>query len=127
MNTVGYRNPDADQPRSFAEKVVVSLLRLLLPPQSDNEEAAEFLRREIGKNDPNLEWVAVRPDSLIDEDEVSEYELFPEPLRSPIFNPGKTSRINVGHFMAKIVTDAEVREKWKGQMPVIYNREIAEI
>ncbi len=32
-----------------------------------------------------------------------------------------TSRINVGHFMADLITDEEIWNRWKGQMPVIYN------
>lgn len=36
MNTVGYRNPDYDGPRAFKERVVIALLRLLLPPHPDN-------------------------------------------------------------------------------------------
>ncbi|MCP4135133.1 MAG: NAD(P)-dependent oxidoreductase, partial [bacterium] len=55
------------------------------------------------------------------EEEVSEYEVHPSPIRSAIFNAGQTSRINVGHFMAGLVTDNHLWDRWKGQMPVIYN------
>jgi hypothetical protein len=68
-----------------------------------------------------VEWVAVRPDSLIDDDVVSKYEIHPSPTRSAIFNSGKTSRINVGHFMAELMTDDAVWSAWKGKTPVIYN------
>jgi nucleoside-diphosphate-sugar epimerase len=122
MNTTGNRNPDMDEKRSFGEKIVVGLLRVLLPPQADNEAAAEYLRTQIGQNDAVIEWVALRPDGLIDDDMVSEYTLHPSPTRSPIFDPGKTSRINVSHFMAELISDAATWEKWKGQMPVIYNK-----
>ena len=54
--------------------------------------AADYLRTDIGQNDQNIEWVAVRPDSLVDEEAVSKYEVYPSPIRSAIFNPGKTSR-----------------------------------
>jgi hypothetical protein len=66
--------------------------------------------------------VAVRPDSLIDEREVTEYEVYASPIRSALFNAGKTSRINVSHFMADLMTDDSLWNKWKGQMPVIYNK-----
>jgi hypothetical protein len=66
---------------------------------------------------------AVRPDTLINEDEVTEYEVHPSPTRSAIFDAGKTSRINVGHFMAELITDDELWNRWKGQMPVIYIKE----
>jgi hypothetical protein len=80
------------------------------------------LRTKIGQKDQAIEWVAVRPDSLKDASEVSAYEVFPSPTRSTIFNPGVTSRINVGHFMADLITNDEIWNKWKGQMPVIYNK-----
>ena len=123
MNTTGNRNRDLNEPFSFGERIVIGLVRLLIPPQPDNEKAADYLRKEIGQNNPSIEWVAVRPDSLIDTNEVSQYELHASPIRSAIFNPGKTSRINVGNFMAKLITDYEIWNKWKGQMPVIYNKE----
>jgi hypothetical protein len=101
---------------------VIGLLRLLLPPHADNEEAADYLRTEIGRKHPAVEWAAVRPDSLINEDTVTEYELFVSPTRSAIFDAGKTSRINVAHFMADLITDSHSWKKWMGQMPVIYNK-----
>ncbi len=122
MNTTGNSNRDLSEHISFAQKCVIGLLRLLLPPHVDNEKAADFLLTKISQNDPLIEWVAVRPDGLIDESEVTDYELHPSPIRSAIFDAGKTSRINVGHFMAELITDHEIWEKWKGQMPVIYNK-----
>jgi len=122
MNTTGNRNLDLNEPISFGQRCVIGLLRLLLPPQVDNEQSADYLRTRIGQSDHFIEWVAVRPDGLVDKDEVTEYELYPSPIRSAIFNAGKTSRINVGHFMADLITNDEVWNKWKGQMPVIYNK-----
>jgi hypothetical protein len=99
------------------------LIRLLVPPHRDNEQAADYLRIQIGQQDRAIEWAAVRPDTLINEDEVTEYEVHPSPTRSAIFDAGKTSRINVGHFMAELITDDELWNRWKGQMPVIYIKE----
>jgi putative NADH-flavin reductase len=123
MNTTGNSNRDLDEPRSLAERSVVGVLRVVLPPQADNEQAAEYLRTGIGQDDPDVEWVAVRPDTLIDEDHVTEYDVYPSPIRSGIFDPGQTSRINVAHFMAELITDDGTWDTWKGQMPVIYNKE----
>jgi L-rhamnose mutarotase len=100
---------------------VIALLRLLLPPHPDNEKAADFLRVNIGQRNPYIEWCAVRPDTLINEENVTGYSLHISPTRSALFNPGKTSRINVGHFMARLILDDDIWNKWKGQMPVIYN------
>lgn len=122
MNTTGNRNRDLPEPISFAQKCVILLLRLLLPPHVDNEQAADYLRTQIGQSDSMIEWAAVRPDGLIDAEEVSEIDVHPSPTRSAIFNAGKTSRINVGHFMAELITNDNTWAQWKGKMPVIYDR-----
>ncbi len=122
MNTAGNSNRDLDERVSFGQRYAVGLLRLLLPPHVDNEKAAGYLRTRIDQNDGAIEWVAVRPDNLVNEGEVTEYEVHPSPIRSAIFDAGVTSRINVGHFIAALITDDETWNKWKGQMPVIYNK-----
>ena len=122
MNTTGNSNRDLYEKISFGQKCVIWLMRLLLPPHVDNEKAADFLRTEIGQNDRAIEWVAVRPDGLINESEVTDYEVHPSPIRSAIFDAGTISRINVGHFMAELITDNDTWSKWKGQMPVIYSK-----
>ena len=122
MNTTGNRNRDLNEPISFFEKCIIGLLRLLLPPHVDNEKAADYFRTQVGKNNRFIEWVAIRPDGLIDDDNITDYEIHPSPIRSAIFNAGKTSRINVGHFMASLISDEDVWNTWKGQMPVLYNR-----
>jgi len=121
MNTSGNRNRDLNEHISAGEKMVVGLIRMLLPPHSDNEHAADYLWTQIGDKHRNIEWVAVRPDSLINEELISSYDVHPSPVRSAIFNPGQTSRINIGHFMAEMIIDNNLWNKWKGQMPVIYN------
>ncbi|MEM5564745.1 NAD(P)-binding oxidoreductase [Psychroserpens sp. AS72] len=121
MNTTGNRNRDLNESISFAQKCVIGLLRLVLPPHVDNEKAADYLRTQIGQNNIAIEWVTVRPDGLINEENVSDYEIHQSPTRSAIFNAGKVSRINVGHFMASLINDSNLWAKWKGQMPVIYS------
>ncbi len=121
MNTSGNSNRDIPERISFAQSCVIALLRVLLPPHADNEDAADFLRTEIGSNNRKIQWVVVRPDTLIDENEPGDYQIFPSPVRSAIFNAGTTSRINVGHFMARLITDDDLWKEWHGQMPVIYN------
>ena len=93
----------------------------MLPPHRDNELAAEFLYREVGQQDQQIEWTVVRPDGLVDDEVVTEYELYPHPVLSAIFDSGKTSRINVGHFMASLITEPELWDAWKGKLPAIYN------
>lgn len=123
MNTTGNSNRDLKEPISFGQKCVIGLLRLLLPPHVDNEKAADFFRTSIGQNNAHVEWTAVRPDTLLNEEDVSDYKIYPSPIRSAIFDAGKTSRINVAHFMSDLITDSDKWKLWKGQMPVIYNLE----
>ena len=123
MSTTGYRNNTIDDPLPFTQKLIVGLLRLVLPPHADNEQAAGYLVNKVGRNDKLIEWAAVRPDNLIDEDEVTPYDVYPSPLRSAIFGSGQTSRINVGHFMADLITEDDIWQQWQGQLPVIYNRD----
>jgi len=123
MNTTANSNRDLKEKISVVQKCVIWLLRLLLPPHVDNEQAADYLRIEIGQNDGAIEWAAVRPDSLSDASEVTEYTVHASPIRSAIFDAGSTSCINVGHFMAELITDDRTWNEWKGKMPVIYNKE----
>jgi NAD(P)-dependent dehydrogenase (short-subunit alcohol dehydrogenase family) len=123
MNTSGNSNRDLNEPTSFGHKLVLMLIRLLIPPHSDNEQAADYIRTNIGQNNKEIEWTAVRPDSLTDEENVSEYDVHPSPIRDAIFDSGKISRINVAHFMADLITNEDIWSRWKGQMPVIYNAE----
>jgi len=123
MNTTSNRNRDLNKPISFAQKLVIGLLRLILPPHVDNEKAADYLRIQMGQNNKNIEWVVVRPNDLINEKEVTDYEINRSPIRSAIFDAGKVSRINVGHFMANLISDANLWNAWKGQMPVIYSKD----
>ena len=122
MNTTGNSNRDLNEQISFGQKCVILFLRVLLPPHVDNEKAADYLRIDIGQNDETIEWAAVRPDSLNDDKEVTEYELYQSPIRSAIFDASLTIRINVGHFMSELITDDDTWEMWKGKMPVIYNK-----
>ncbi len=120
MNSSGNSNRDLKEKISFAQQCVIGLLRLLLPPHVDNEQAADYLRTEIGQQNAYVEWVAVRPDTLIDAAAVSAYKTYASPIRSAIFNAGQVSRINVAHFMSQLIHNQSLWHHWKGQMPLIY-------
>jgi hypothetical protein len=66
-----------------------------------------------------MEWCTVRPDSLIDK-EVTEYDLYPGLIQG-LFEPSKTSRANVAHFMCELL-DADTWQKWKFKLPYIINK-----
>ena len=122
MNTTANMNKKLNENYSFKDRVILSLLKLLLPPHKDNVEAASYLSNIIGENNSKIKWIAVRPDSLINEENVSEYEIIESPKRSPVFDAGKTSRINVANFMVELLLDGELWNEWRFIMPVIYNK-----
>lgn len=119
MNTVGVYNPDCNEKRTWYDRGLLTLLHHTIPPHSDNETAAEQLYKNIGRNDTGIEWCSVRPDSLIN-DQVSAYEINGSPTTG-IFTGRPTSRANVAHFMAELIENAELWNKWKFRMPVIMN------
>lgn len=123
MNTAG--NRVRGERVSRAERVVVTLVRALVPPHADNEAAARWLQRNVPAGDASVEWAVVRPDTLVDAHAASPADAVPAPTRSAIFDPGRTSRINVAHFMADLVTDDGTWQRWRGSMPVLYNHEPA--
>lgn len=123
MNTTANMNKKIKEKYDFKDRIVLSIMELLLPPHKDNVKAAEYLCDIIGESNNKIEWTAVRPDTLINEDKESKYEILESPKQSPVFNAGKTSRINVAHFMAELLSDEKLWEKWKYKMPVIYNVE----
>lgn len=122
MSTTAYTNQKINEVNHLREKIVFSLLEVILPPHKDNMLAANQLVDKLGSKS-EIEWVAVRPDSLFDEENVSQYEIQNSKTRSAIFNHGKTSRINVSHFMAELVTNENLWQQWKHKTPVIYNKE----
>ena len=124
MSTTGNMDRRIKENYSIKDKVVVSLLKLILPPHKDNIEAATYLADVIGENNSKIDWIAVRPDALINEENVCEYEIIQSPKRSPVFDSGRTSRINVAHFMVELLKNNELWNEWKFRMPVIYNNEL---
>ena len=120
MNTVSVNQPArADTRRGTGQRLFLSVMRGLVPPARDNQRAADFLAHEIGPNSRSVEWVVVRPDTLLDGD-VTEYRLSSE-LVSSIFRPDKTNMANVAHFMCELAADDQAWDRWKGGMPVIVN------
>jgi nucleoside-diphosphate-sugar epimerase len=118
MSSVSVHRPDGlDTRRGRAERVFLWLLRGVLPPARDNQRAADFLLEKVGTGNPSVEWVAVRPDSLL-EGGVTAYALH-EGLVSSLSAPGHTRMANVAHFMCELATDGKAWGDWKGKLPVI--------
>jgi hypothetical protein len=120
MSSVSVSRPGRlDARRGAVERGFVRVLRAVLPPAEDNQRAADFLVEEIGPDHPFVQWVVVRPDSLLD-GEVAEYALH-DGLVDGLFAPGRTNMASVAHFMCELVTGAETWAAWRGRLPVITN------
>ena len=119
MNTVGVQNPDLEEKRNWFERGLLTLLHHTLPPHRDNETAAEYLHKIVGKENKSIEWCCVRPDSLINA-EVSPYDILESPTTG-ILSGRPTARSNVAHFMTDLIENEELWSTWKFRMPVIMN------
>ncbi|MBU0936219.1 MAG: SDR family oxidoreductase [Spirochaetes bacterium] len=121
MSTTAYTDTKAGEKARLGDRIVLSIMKLALPPHRDNVKAADFLRETVKKENRKMEWTAVRPDTLIDVEMESPYEVHGSLVRSPVYDAGKTSRINVSHFMVDLLSNDALWEKWRFKMPVIYN------
>ena len=118
MSSVSVNRPArADVRRGAGERVFVALLRALLPPARDNQRAADALASEVGAEHPFVEWVVVRPDSLLEGDP-SAYRTH-EGIVSSLFRADGTRFANVAGLMVELATDEAAWRRWRGQMPVI--------
>jgi uncharacterized protein YbjT (DUF2867 family) len=113
------RRGDPDTRRGRFERAALWALRGLVPPARDNQRAADFLHEVIGTDDPCLQWVAVRPDTLREGD-VTEYALH-DGLVNSLLRPGESNMANVAHLMCELATDADAWATWRGKLPVIVN------
>lgn len=120
MTSVSVNHPGRVESRRGAlEKTFLWMLRGVLPPARDNQSAADYLFAQIGLNHPVVQWVTVRPDTLLEGD-VTDYTLH-ETLVSSVFAPGQTNMANVAHFMCELVANPKTWADWKGKLPVIIN------
>jgi hypothetical protein len=120
MSSVSVNHPRGfDTHRGWFEKGFMWLLRGVIPPANDNQQVANFLCNDIGMTHPFVQWVAVRPDTLLAGD-VSEYALHGG-LVSSLFAPDSTNMANVAHFMGELVTNPKTWDEWQGKLPVIIN------
>jgi hypothetical protein len=113
MSSVSVNRPGGlDTRRGTFERAVVWILRGVVPSAKDNQRAADFLCLGIGTANPYVQWVAVRPDTLLQGD-VSEYSLH-DGLVSSLFAPDSTNMANVAHFICELATNSKAWNDWKG-------------
>lgn len=113
MGSDGVAHPN-DPKRSVGVRVVLFLLRNLIPPHADNEDAAAYLY-----NYHNFDWTVVRPTDLINEDDASGIYKVTDQVETPLFGDQTISRNNVAHFMVQLMTHKEMYVKYNHKMPVI--------
>jgi uncharacterized protein YbjT (DUF2867 family) len=114
-----HRTRGLDARRGSLERAFLWLLRGVLPPARDNQRAADFLLEKIAPDDACVQWVVVRPDTLL-EGEVSAYVLN-EGLVNSLSSPGSTNMANVAHFICELVTNPRTWADWRSKLPVIFN------
>ena len=122
MSTTAYTHKQSGEKNSFGEALIFGLLKLLLPPHRDNMLSGDLLAKRWSEGG-NFTWVAVRPDSLFDAAAPTAYTVSAHKTRSPMFNPGKTSRATVALFMCELLVDADLWATWERAFPVLYNTE----
>ncbi|MDH4247092.1 MAG: SDR family oxidoreductase [Deltaproteobacteria bacterium] len=120
MTSVSVNRPGGlDTRRGSLERAFLWVLRGVLPPARDNQRAADFLLQKIGSANAFVQWVVVRPDTLL-EGEVSEYTIH-EGIINGLFTSGSTNMANIAHFMCELVMNATLWADWRGKLPVIVN------
>lgn len=125
MGSDGVAHPDDDE-RSFSDRIILAIIRALIPPHSDNEMAAEYLINELNSTShPTLEWVIVRPTDLIDDDgsTTDQYTLYKKPVGS-LFGGGVATRSNVASYMVDLLTKDDLWTQWKYQTPVVHDAKV---
>ena len=121
VSTEGVDKLDGTDPkRGLAERTLLGLLWLLLPPHADNMAVVKYLHRNVvSSKNPSVEFVGVRPSDLID-GEPCEFTLH-KTLQNGIFNAGRTTRANVGEYMADLATKPAIWQQWRNTFPQILN------
>lgn len=122
MGSDGVANPaGGDDKRSCSERLILTLLRYLLPPHKDNEKAAAYISA-MNTSVPEIEWTVVRPTDLINGVK-TKYELFDKPQKG-LFSGAKggvTTRATAANFMVDLIMNNNLWNDWKYKMPVVHD------
>jgi len=125
MGFDGYPHPK-DPIRTRTERVIIKVIKFLLPPVRDNFKSADHLLENVQTRD----WAVVRPGDLYDKDEADvygataktdDYEAHDQAF-GPLFGELRVSRADTARFMAKLATmsPTEFKVTYNHKMPVIY-------
>ena len=120
MGSDGVRHPaGTDDPRTGTERFILWLLRHVVQPHADNEDAAAYLYSSINEENKNFSWVVIRPTNLIDGD-ANAYRLMEKPPGA-LFGGAVATRANVAKFMVDLLTNDKLFEEYKMCMPVLHD------
>lgn len=119
MGSNGVSHPDGktDPERPRMERIVLTIVRYMIPPHADNESAVAYLYEH-----EDIEWCVVRPTDYLIEAEVSEYGLS-ESQTGPLFGYKKATRANVAHFMVELITSQDKWDIYNHKMPILCDKE----
>lgn len=116
MGSEGVAAPGDDR-RGFLDRVILHILRYLVPPHVDNEAASEYM---WSRNNTKPEWVIVRPCDMQDGPTNQPYVIHPKPTGS-LFGSGIVTRATVARFMVDLLTDPKKWDEYKFHAPVIHD------
>lgn len=117
VNPVGRR----EERRTRLERIVLAILRTIVPPAGDNQRAADLIAAASRDAGSNAVGVVVRPDTLA-EGAATPYEVH-ETLVASLFRARTTRMANVARFLADLALDDDVWARRRGTMPVIVDAE----
>lgn len=118
MTSVSVDHPAHSGPRRAPlERALLSVLRVLVPPVRDNQRAADFLYHSIGADHSFVQWVTLRPDTLLEGD-ISQYAMH-EGQMDTLFAPGSTHMASLAHCICELVADPVLWQSWRGKLPVV--------
>ena len=116
MGSNGVAHPGGrDDTRAFSDRALLTILRYLIPPHADNEEAAAYIYHSLGTS--GLEWIVERPTDLVD-GVAGDYILLDKPHGS-LFGSGVATRATVAKSMVDLLTSKNLWDKYKFTMPVV--------
>ena len=118
MSSVSVNRPHhGDTRRGRLDRALLAVIRTMVPPARDNQRAADVLAVEVGARSPALAWVVVRPDTL-EEGDATTYRV-DDGTRATLLRPDRSTIANVAAFMADLVVDPVIWDRWAGRLPVL--------
>ncbi|KAI2492369.1 NAD(P)H-binding protein [Fragilaria crotonensis] len=117
LNGAGARHPAGREATGWLEWIIVSLLRIFVPPHADMEETLQYLQEDDQHN-----WIAMRPGMFADQTNSKGYTMS-EYRTVGLFSGRVATKANVADAIVRIATSDELQETWNRKMPVVLDDE----